>query len=82
MGDTQESSKIPPNGPSHHLKYYLQLMTKERCWSGETSSERLSRKVQLGCYADLSLVPFPLIKSCGLESSFSSWYRKRVTLTN
>lgn len=32
LGDTQESSKTPPNGPSHHLKWYLQLIMKEGCW--------------------------------------------------
>lgn len=25
-------SKSPWNGPSHHLKYYLQPKTEERCW--------------------------------------------------
>lgn len=29
MGDTQENEVTPQNGPVHHLKYHLQLMTKE-----------------------------------------------------
>ena len=29
MGDTQENRVILWNGPSHHLKYHLQLKTKD-----------------------------------------------------
>lgn len=29
MGDTQENSVAPWHGPSHHLKYYLQLKAEE-----------------------------------------------------
>lgn len=29
MGKSQEDWVTPPNDPSHHVKYYLQLKTKE-----------------------------------------------------
>ena len=34
MGETQGNWIILKNGPSHHLKYHLQLKTKDVGWGG------------------------------------------------
>lgn len=45
MEDTHENSVLPPNGPSHYLKYHLQLKTK-KMWEGGPSCRKILSKAQ------------------------------------
>lgn len=56
MGDTEENCVTPQDGPSCHLKYYLQLRTQETC-GGWVSYLRVQEKHSdqgYDCYVDLS----------------------------
>jgi len=85
MWETQEYWVTPQNGQSHHLKYHLQLKTKD-VGGGESVvgayQEKHSKQELRLLYRAKSLLS-PLTRvSRDLESTPSSWYSKGDTLTN
>ena len=57
MGETQENWVTPWNSESHHLKYHLQLKTREDAEVGESFMGGYQEKyIKWGyvCYTDLS----------------------------